>query len=104
MDVSNIFLYGPTLEDIRIMAKWTGIALVHIPLFIFIGWVFFRDADDFFDSLYYTFTPDIITGLQGECGDDRWGTLKFTLWLLACISCMIGEYFWFTGELPAILS
>lgn len=41
----------------------------------------FEDRREFAECVKYTFTPDIISALQGKWHDDIWMSLKLSLWL-----------------------
>ena len=52
----------------------------------------FNDADDFSDSLRYSFTPNIISLFRGEYWKDRIGEFKLIFFIIICILATAIEY------------
>jgi len=69
-----------------------GLALVNIPLYIGIGWVFFDDWRGFWEAIRYWLTPDIVSMFRGEWGEDTWQEMKLFVFILVCVLCVVGEY------------
>ena len=59
----------------------------------------FNDADDFNESLRYSFTPNIFSLFRGEYWKDRLGELKLVFFIILCILATAIEY----GIIKAIL-
>ncbi len=94
--MSEFFLTGANAGEIL---KWAALIIVNIPVYFLLGWIIFKDWDDFFDGLRFIVTPDIVSAFRGDYWDDRWASIKLSLWAFACISCVIGEVYLLTGKL-----
>ena len=68
------------------------LGVVNIPLYIFIGKLFFSDWDDFGEAIRFWFTPDLWSAFRGEYWEDWLAELKLGLFLVACGGCVYGEY------------
>ena len=64
-----------------------GVAAIGMMALTFRG--FFRDADDFRESLRFVFTPDLFSLFRGEYWEDVWGTLKFDVWFALGIAVLV---------------
>ena len=61
------------------------------PLY-YLGWrILFGNMDEFTRCLRYVFTPDIISLFRGRWGEDQWASLKFFLWIGACVGVVYLE-------------
>jgi hypothetical protein len=52
--------------------------VLNIPLYKLIFKLFFKDSEDFSESLKYSFTPDIISLFRGEYWKDQMGQAKLS--------------------------
>lgn len=67
--------------------SWIGWAItivVNLPVYFVVGRVFFKNWEEFEESIAYLFQPDIFSAFSGEFWDDWWATLKFGLWTGSC--------------------
>ena len=75
--------------------KWILLVAANIPAYLFLGWIFFKDWDDFGECIRYSLTPDIVSLFRGEYWDDERATFKLWFWLLACAGCVLAEAHYF---------
>lgn len=68
------------------------LGVVNIPLYILVGKLFFRGWDDFWESIKFWFTPDILSLFLGQFWEDFFAELKLGLFLVTCGGCVYGEY------------
>ncbi|MEJ7139061.1 hypothetical protein [Amphibiibacter pelophylacis] len=67
-------------------------ALVSLPLYIWIGRWVFDDWEDFLESLRYLYQPQWLSALRGEWHEDNWGSIKFLCFLILCATIATGLY------------
>ena len=62
------------------LLMWCAIAV--IPLYLWLGQLFFNGWHDFLESLRYLYQPTWLSVLRGEFHEDNWASLKFlsTFW------------------------
>lgn len=65
--------------------------VIDIPLFIFIGRLFFGSWGDFWDAVVFWFTPDLFSALTGEYWDDIWAEAKLGFFVVICGICIYGQ-------------
>lgn len=65
--------------------------IVHIPISIALGKLFWNDLEDFLTSVRYWFTPDIISLFRGEWDRDWFEQMKIMLWGIVCFGFYYGE-------------
>lgn len=53
-------------------------------MFFILFRIFFDDADDFWESVKYSFTPDIFSWMNGELQRDFGKSLKLGIYILIC--------------------
>ena len=70
----------------------------------FIFNVIFSNREDFYDSVRYSFTPNIISLFRGEYWKDRVGEFKLGIFIFLCIAVTGLEYMVFNGILRWILN
>ncbi len=71
---------------------WVILMVVNIPIFVVIGRVLFGSWADFGEALRFWITPDILSALRGEWGEDRIAEFKLLgLVMLAAIT-VAGEH------------
>ena len=66
-------------------------AVVNIPLFIFIGKLFFGCWGDFWDAIVFWFTPDTYSMLTGNLTEDWLAEGKLGLFIVSCGAIVFGE-------------
>jgi len=71
--------------------SWIILVVVNAPVYFFLGWIFFRTWDDFWESVRFWLTPDILSLFRGEWGEDWWGEMKLGLWIVSCVGCVFVE-------------
>ena len=74
-----------------------SLGIGNVPIFIFLGKLWFGDWSGFWEAVRYTITPDIITALlEGAEGywEDRWQTVKLVLFILLCALIFFVEMNW----------
>jgi len=74
---------------------WIILAMLNIPLYWLMAKVFFKDLDDFLESVRFWFTPNIFSAFRGEYMDDLFAEMKLILW----IGFSIGLVYWEAGWL-----
>jgi hypothetical protein len=72
---------------------WIILGVVNLPVYFGLGWMIFKDIDDFWESFRFWLTPDIFSAFRGEFWDDWWGELKLGVWIALCGGCVAGEAF-----------
>ncbi|AQT66953.1 hypothetical protein STSP2_00091 [Anaerohalosphaera lusitana] len=70
---------------------WVVLGVVNIPIYVGLGWVFFRDWDGFWEAIRFWLTPDVFSMFTGEFFDDWWAESKLAAWVILCGACVIGE-------------
>lgn len=71
---------------------WIILAVANLPTYFLLGWVVFREWDEFLECLRFWVTPDIISMFQGEYWDDRWAEMKLFFWAALCALSVYLEY------------
>ena len=82
------------MEAVMSVKGWVILGMLNIPLYWFLGKVFFKDLDDFSESLRFWFTPNILSAFRGDYWNDVFAEMKFMFWLGFCIAAVIGEAHW----------
>jgi hypothetical protein len=72
--------------------RWVVLAVLNVPLYLGLGWLFFEDWGGFFECVRFWFTPDWISMIGGELVDDLWGTTKLFIFIALCAGAVYGEY------------
>lgn len=67
--------------------------VANIPIYFGIGWLLFDDWYDFGDAIRFWLTPDLISLIRGEWGEDWWAEMKLGIWAGACILCVSLELY-----------
>lgn len=70
---------------------WIILVIVNIPVYIALGWVFFRTWDDFWVAIEYWATPDIVSLWFGKYWEDWWMEFKLFCWAAFCVVFVIVE-------------
>ncbi len=70
---------------------WIILGLVNIPLYYVILRFLWNDWTEFFQALFFWFTPDVISMFRGRWSEDVWQSCKLIFWLAVCFSCVYGE-------------
>ncbi len=70
---------------------WIILVAANIPLYWLVGWVLFKDWENFWDCLKFWLTPDIISLFRGEWIEDQWAQVKLSLWLVLCAGAVLAE-------------
>jgi len=70
---------------------WIVIAVVNIPLYLFLIWVIFDDLAGFVEALKYAIKPDLLSMIQGEWDKDWTAELKLLAFTAASTGAVIGE-------------
>jgi len=81
-----------------------ALVVLNIPVYIFIAWLAFDDAEDtavsFFESvvavLKAIFIPGIVRVLMEDEDEGAWGLLPVGAFFLACGGIVYGEYYLIT--------
>jgi hypothetical protein len=66
------------------------VALFSLPLYWFIGRIFFDDWQDFLEHLRLWFQPFWLSALRGEYHADMWAQVKLFVYLLICGGWVFG--------------
>jgi hypothetical protein len=72
------------------------LVFANIPVYFVFGWLIFGTWGDFFESLRFWITPEVITLFQGEYWDKQWHSMKLVFWLIGCASAVGAEWYLFT--------
>lgn len=70
---------------------WVILGIANVPVYFGLGWVFFKDREDFYECIRFWLTPDLISLFRGECVDDWLAELRLGLWVSVCAGCLYGE-------------
>jgi hypothetical protein len=70
---------------------WIILVVANIPLYWLVGWILFKDWENFWDCLKFWLTPDIISLFRGEWIEDQWAQVKLSLWLVLCAGAVLAE-------------
>ncbi|MHC4661465.1 MAG: hypothetical protein ACYS8W_07220 [Planctomycetota bacterium] len=76
--------------------NWTVMTILIIantPIYIVIGWLFFRDWHGFFEAIRFVFTPEIISAFRGEYWEDLWQSVKLVIMVAWSIGTVAAEYY-----------
>lgn len=65
--------------------------------------MFFKDMDDFNESLGYSLTPDIISLFRGKYWKDQVGEFKVGVFIILCIITTTIEYWIVNGIIQGII-
>ncbi len=68
-----------------------SLAVVNIPAYYLLYRLFYRDAQEFIDAIWFWIKPDFWSLLDGEYWDDFWAEMKLGLFLTACSGTVMGE-------------
>lgn len=71
---------------------WVVAGLLDIPVFLFVGKLFFKDMDGFIEAVVFLFTPDILSAAGGDFWNDRFASLMLVIFLLICGGIGYWEY------------
>ncbi len=82
--------------------RWVLLAVVNTPVYLGLGALLFGDWGSFFDCLRFWFTPDWISLLRGEWGEDRWAELKLFVFGALCVGVVYGEHQFFFAPKPQV--
>lgn len=81
------------------LIDWLILLAVNVPVYLFFGWLFFDSWIEFFESIAYFFTDNLISAFRGEYWDDTWSSMKFILWLACCVITILIEVHYFGDTL-----
>jgi hypothetical protein len=70
---------------------WIILMVANLPLYGLVGWVLFKDWDNFWDCVKFWLTPDIISLFRGEWMEDQWAQMKLFVWLALCAGAVLAE-------------
>ncbi len=66
--------------------------VINYPIYKKIFSLVFTSREDFYESLRYVFTPDIISLFKGEYVRDWYGEMKVQFFIFLCIGLIFIEY------------
>ena len=69
------------------------LGVTNIPVYFGLGWVWFRDWNEFVECIRFWLTPDIVSAFHGEWADDWWAEMKLWFWFFSCVACVTLEAF-----------
>jgi len=64
---------------------WLIMLGLHVPVYLFWGWVLFRSWAGFREAIVFWIKPDFWSWLDDEYWDDVWAEAKLALWFFAPI-------------------
>ena len=70
---------------------WIILALANIPTYFILGWLVFSNWSNFWDSIKFWFTPDVLSLFNGERVDNFWAEMKILWWILLCVAVVFAE-------------
>ena len=65
--------------------------VVDIPLFIFIGKLFFGCWSDFWEAIVFWIKPDLWSAIDGTLTEDWWAEAKLAFFIVTCGAITYGE-------------
>lgn len=68
------------------------LAVINIPVYYFIGKVFYKSWYEFTEGLRFLFQPGWLSVIRGEFTDDFWETLKLYAFFIFCATAVIVQY------------
>ncbi len=81
------------MDFLTIFDHWeilAPVAILSLPVYWFVGRLFFESWQDFLEHLRFWFQPIWLSALRGEFHEDMWAQVKFLLYLLICICWVFG--------------
>lgn len=70
---------------------WIILAIANIPIYYFIGKIFWDDWGEFWESLRFWITPNLISMINGDYWDDLKEEFKLGIWAVLCTACVVLE-------------
>ena len=67
--------------------------VANLPIYFMFGKLFFKDADEFGEAIYFWLKPDILSAFQGEFWEDMAAEFKLGLWVACCVGATCLEYY-----------
>ncbi len=67
------------------------LGVANIPVYIFLGKLFFGDWHGFFECLKFWFTPDILSAFRGDFWEDWWSEFKLFVFVGLCVILVHAE-------------
>jgi len=80
--------------------RWVALALLNVPLYLGLGWLFFDDWAGFLESLGFWFTPEWFSMFRGELLDNWWNSAKVLVFVLLCGGAVFLEHGLFFEKVP----
>lgn len=80
------------MED-RIAIATVMLAVANIPLYLWVGHLFFGGWREFWEAIVFWFKPDSWSFLQGEWMEDKVASFKLGIFLLICGGLVAAELF-----------
>jgi hypothetical protein len=68
------------------------LGVLNVPVYILIGWVLFGAWSEFWESIKFWLTPDIISWFRGERWEDAWAETRLLLFVVLCVIAVVVEY------------
>ncbi len=68
------------------------IAIFNIPMYLYLGKIFFEDWQGFCEAIRFWLTPEIISAFRGEYWEDVFSELKLFVYLICCALIVFAEY------------
>ncbi|NOU94210.1 hypothetical protein GC093_13425 [Paenibacillus sp. LMG 31456] len=69
--------------------------IINYPVYKLLYRLFFYDADEFDESVRYSFTPNFISFFRGEYWEDKMSTFKLQMYIFSCIIIIFLEFILF---------
>jgi len=77
------------------LRHWLILIAANIPLYLVVGKVFFGSWAEFFDTLRFWLTPDIVSAWRGDYWADNWAELKLFVFMALCAGAVYSEHRYF---------
>lgn len=71
---------------------WIILLCANLPTYWLLGWVVFREWEEFWECVRFWLTPDWLSGFRGEYFEDMWAEMRLFFWLVLCAGTIYGEW------------
>lgn len=84
---------APLMDAVK--HEYLTIFLYGLPVLLIVGKLFFGSISGFLDCVRLALTPDVISLLRGEWGEDQWASVKVFVYLALCAGGMYSAHLHF---------
>jgi len=68
------------------------LGVLNIPLYLFLGKIFFNGWEGFGEAIMYWFKPDLWSWMSGEGFEDMMAEIKLAIFFAVCALVVYGEF------------